>query len=269
MFNPVRTVARQMLASMFITGGVDAVMNPAPKAGAAEDITEPLTEQVPALAALDTPEIVRLNGAVQVLGGLALSFGKMPRLASAALAASLVPTTLAGHRYWEESDPKARTNQQIHFFKNLSMLGGLLLSAMDTEGEPGLAWRTKHATELAGIRADHAKREAGLATDLAAEKLKARTADARAAAKLAKQRAELEMSHGAELWGEKASHTVDKWGDLASHTVDKWGDKASHTVDLVGEKARHAGTRAEAAITDILPQASRAPRPIGSTSLRG
>ena len=34
-----------------------------------------------------------------------------------------------------------------HFFKNVSMLGGLLIAAVDTEGKPGLAWRAKNAAE--------------------------------------------------------------------------------------------------------------------------
>ncbi len=35
--------------------------------------------------------------------------------------------------------------QRIHFFKNASMLGGLLLAAVDTEGKPGVAWRARRA----------------------------------------------------------------------------------------------------------------------------
>ena len=69
----------------------------------------------------------------------------VPTLASTVLAASLVPTTAAGHRFWEESDPDVRAQQQLQFVKNVSMLGGLLLAAVDTEGKPGVAWRAKHA----------------------------------------------------------------------------------------------------------------------------
>ena len=64
-----------------------------------------------------------------------------------------LPTTIAGHRYWEESDPATRSNQKVHFFKNVSMMGGLLLAGVDTEGKPGLAWRARRA-------ASDAKREA-------------------------------------------------------------------------------------------------------------
>jgi putative oxidoreductase len=61
-----------------------------------------------------------------------------------ALAASLVPTTYAGHPFWEEKDKAARAGQKIQFFKNISMLGGLLIAAVDTEGKPGVAWRARH-----------------------------------------------------------------------------------------------------------------------------
>ena len=61
------------------------------------------------------------------------------------LAATLVPTTLAGHRFWEESDPAAQGNQRVHFFKNVSMFGGLLLAGVDTDGKPGVAWRARRA----------------------------------------------------------------------------------------------------------------------------
>jgi uncharacterized membrane protein YphA (DoxX/SURF4 family) len=52
----------------------------------------------------------------------------MPRVAALVLAGSLVPTTLAGHRFWEEDDPKTRAAQQLQFLKNTSMLGGLLMT---------------------------------------------------------------------------------------------------------------------------------------------
>jgi len=38
-----------------------------------------------------------------------------------------VPTTLAGHRFWEATDEKERAMQRIQFMKNMAMLGGLLL----------------------------------------------------------------------------------------------------------------------------------------------
>ena len=87
------------------------------------------------------------------------------------LAASLVPTTVAGHQFWNETDPAAKANQKIHFFKNLSMLGGLLLAAVDTEGRPGVAWRARRAATDVRRQAKHLGREAKLEARLAAKSL--------------------------------------------------------------------------------------------------
>ena len=71
------------------------------------------------------------------------------------LAATLVPTTAAGHRFWEEQDPAERAQQRIHFFKNVSMLGGLIIAAGDTEGQPGVVWRTRRVAKDARREARH------------------------------------------------------------------------------------------------------------------
>ncbi|MBA2438704.1 MAG: DoxX family protein [Acidimicrobiia bacterium] len=141
-----RKIARPMLAAMFVTGGLDAVKRPDGKTAKAETVTEPLAE--PLGLPDDTAKLVKINGAVQIGAGLMLATGRLPRLAAATLAVSLVPTTLAGHRFWE-ADADARAGQQIHFFKNVSMLGGLILAATDTEGRPSLAWRARKAAERA------------------------------------------------------------------------------------------------------------------------
>src|SRR3546814_20513833 len=72
----------------------------------------------------------------------------MPRVAALTLAGSLVPTTLAGHAFWAESDPAAKKQHRLAFFTNASVLGGLLLAGADTEGKPGLAWRAGNATRV-------------------------------------------------------------------------------------------------------------------------
>ncbi|MEU5512434.1 DoxX family protein [Streptomyces fungicidicus] len=144
----LRVLGRPMLASMFLAGGLDAVRNPQNVAPLAESVVRPVTDRVPALPD-STEDCVRLNGAVQVVGGLLLATGRMSRPAALALAVSLIPTTLAAHRFWEEEDPAQRGQQRIHFLKNLSMLGGLLIAADDTGAAPSLLWRSRHtAREL-------------------------------------------------------------------------------------------------------------------------
>jgi uncharacterized membrane protein YphA (DoxX/SURF4 family) len=137
-----------MLSSMFITGGVNSLKNSDYLARQTKPVTDKLgpavdrvTERLP--FQLDSKQMVQLNGVVHVVGGFCLATGRAPRLSALALAATLVPTTFGGHRFWEENDPQQKANQKIHFFKNVSMMGGLLLASVDTAGKPSLAWRAK------------------------------------------------------------------------------------------------------------------------------
>jgi putative oxidoreductase len=136
-----RRIARPLLAAMFVSGGLDALQHPDSKVPRAEPVTDKIAETIPLPG--DTATLVRVNGAVMVAGGVLLATGKLPRLASAALAASLIPTTFAGHRFWEIEDPQQRAQQRTHFLKNVSMLGGLIIASTDTEGRPSLSWRAK------------------------------------------------------------------------------------------------------------------------------
>jgi putative oxidoreductase len=162
-----------MLASMFVMGGVSTLRNPQQHVRMASPVTEKLSETAATTEAIpmnpDEKQLVLINGAAQVLGGLALATGRFPRLSALVLAGSLAPTTYAGHRFWEEKDKTQRANQQIHFFKNVSMFGGLLIAAVDTEGKPGVAWRASHAVGTAKREAKHLRREAKAQAKLAAK----------------------------------------------------------------------------------------------------
>jgi putative oxidoreductase len=114
---PLQAAGRAALSAMFVAGGADAFLRPGDRAQQAARLGLPLE---PELA-------VRLNGATMLVAGVALALGVRPRLAAATLAASLVPTTLAGHPFWREEDPDARRQQQIHCLKNLGLFGGTLL----------------------------------------------------------------------------------------------------------------------------------------------
>jgi uncharacterized membrane protein YphA (DoxX/SURF4 family) len=166
-----------MLASMFVVGGVNALRN-------TEKVTErarPMIDKLTATAGKVAPNLpipqdektlVRINAGSQIAAGLALATGRAPRLSATLLAASMVPTTAAGHRFWEESDPATRANQRTHFLKNVSMLGGLLLASVDTEGKPGVAWRAQHAVGSAKREAKHLRREAKAQARLAKKSIR-------------------------------------------------------------------------------------------------
>ena len=161
-----------MLASIFIVQGWDTFRHPDKVAPRAEPVVRLIAGRVPA-APDDTEQAVRLNGAIQVVVGTLLALGRFPRLSALALAATLVPTTAAGHPFWETQDKQERARQRTHFLKNLSMLGGLLITAADTAGSPSLAWRTRNA-------ARSARRDVTVATKTAKASSKAGAKAARA-----------------------------------------------------------------------------------------
>lgn len=177
----VRRLARPLLASIFVYGGLDALRHPGPKKPAAEKVVKPLVG--PLGLPDDTELLIRANGATMVAAGGLLATGRFPRLASLALATTLVPTTLAGHAFWNESDPAKRAQQKMQFAKNLSLLGGLLLAAVDTAGKPGLAYRARMLGDAAGrTKASVAK-------------------DARYAARTAKREARLKVAQASDALG--------------------------------------------------------------------
>jgi putative oxidoreductase len=149
----VRRIARPLLASSFVYGGIDTLRNPQSRVpGAApvvEQITKTADQQLPVQVPRDVEQWVRVNAGAQVAAGSLLALGRLPRLSALVLSASLVPTTLAGHRFWEHEDPKERFGQTAHFAKNLSMLGGLLIAAVDTEGKPSVGYRARRAASRA------------------------------------------------------------------------------------------------------------------------
>jgi uncharacterized membrane protein YphA (DoxX/SURF4 family) len=58
--------------------------------------------------------------------GTTLAVGVLPKLSALVLLGTLIPTTFVGHNFWDEDEPQTRRNQQIHFTKNLAMMGGLI-----------------------------------------------------------------------------------------------------------------------------------------------
>ncbi|SBT53175.1 DoxX family protein [Micromonospora narathiwatensis] len=151
---PVRSLARVMLSGIFVASGARNFKNPDRLVPAAKPVTDrvaPLIQNLHPRIPTDTVTLIRANATAQVVGGLMLASGRFARPAALLLAGSLVPTTFAGHSFWNMDDPVQRNTNQIHFLKNVGLMGGLLLAAADTGGKPGLRWR-------AGHRIDHSRR---------------------------------------------------------------------------------------------------------------
>lgn len=144
----IRRIARPLLSAVFIGQGAETLRNPKVAADAAEPtiaalrtLPDPVATKVPA----DPETAARINGAIQVAGGVLLATGKMPRVASAALMFTVIPGSLGAHLFWKESDPERKAQKRRDFLTDLSLLGGLLIASADTAGRPSLGWRGRRA----------------------------------------------------------------------------------------------------------------------------
>ena len=129
MISIVNSVARSMLAAVFLWGGLYTLRKPKSRVELAKSLFDKTAKFGAPISDANQENLVDLNAAVMVSAGALLVSGKAPRLASLALAGSLVPTTLSGHAYWEHDDPRTRSAHKVQLLKNASTLGGLVLFA--------------------------------------------------------------------------------------------------------------------------------------------
>ena len=111
----VDLIARILAAGIFITGGWSTIREPGHR-----------TKAPPKIGLPESEVLVRANGLGMVVAGSAMAAGIKPRLSALVLAVMLVPTTVAGHRFWEEENERSRGMQRTQFFKNAAIFAGLL-----------------------------------------------------------------------------------------------------------------------------------------------
>ncbi len=70
---------------------------------------------------------VLVSGALITLGGLGILLNMYWRPALVAIILFLIPVTYFMHAFWKETDPQARSNEQIAFLKNVALIGAALL----------------------------------------------------------------------------------------------------------------------------------------------
>ena len=273
----IRRIARPLLSVSFIGQGVDALRNPKPAADAARpamegmrQLPDPIGTKVPS----DPETFAKINAAAQIGGGLLLATGKMPRLASAALAFTVIPGSLGGHMFWNQTDPQRKADERRAFMTDLSLLGGLIIAAVDTEGKPSLGWRGRRAARKltaalpvgaasGGALADsafaeklghglHAARERGaelaeVARDRAPELAEAARGRAAELAEIARERgpeiAEVARGRATEL-AELARDRAPEFAEVARGRAAGFAEVAR---DRAPELAGAARDRAEAA----------------------
>ena len=278
----IRRIARPMLSAVFISRGVDALRSPKPAADAARPTLEGLSK-LPDPVGTNVPSnaetVARVNAAVQIGGGLLLATGKLPRLASAALALSVVPGSLGGHTFWSETDPQRKADERRAFLTDISLIGGLIIAAVDTEGKPSLGWRGRRAAQKVseavtaalpvGAATGGALADSALA-DKVGHGLQVGAERGRELAHVARERgaelAEVARERGAE-WAEAARERGAELADVARERGAELADVARERGAGTGRGGprtrRRAGRRAARA-----PRSQAAPQAAGADADR-
>jgi uncharacterized membrane protein YphA (DoxX/SURF4 family)/gas vesicle protein len=155
----IRRIARPLLSVAFIGQGVESLRNPksaaeaaAPAVDGLQSLPDPVARSIP-----DDPQtFAQITAAVQIGGGLLLATGKLPRIASAVLAVTVLPSNLGSYSFWNEADPDRKAALRRELLKDLSLVGGLMIASADTAGKPSLGWRGRRAAERLSERVSSA-----------------------------------------------------------------------------------------------------------------
>ncbi len=111
----VPLVGRVLLALLFVVSGFGKVSHYDATAGYMASAGMPLI-----------PLLLPATILVELGGGLLLIIGLFTRPVAVLLALFTIPVTLTFHHFWDLPAAQAAM-QQIHFLKNLSIIGGLLM----------------------------------------------------------------------------------------------------------------------------------------------
>ncbi|OGI82564.1 DoxX family protein [Candidatus Nomurabacteria bacterium RIFCSPLOWO2_02_FULL_44_12] len=109
-------LGRVLLGGYFIMNGYNHIKNLTMLTGYAQSKGVPM----PKLA-------VFFTGLLLLLGGAGVLLGVYVECAVLFLSIFLVGVTFQMHQYWKVSDPMQRMGERVNFYKNLGLLGGVLM----------------------------------------------------------------------------------------------------------------------------------------------
>lgn len=113
--NPLSLLGRVLIALLFVPAGWSKIGGFEGTVGYIASVGLPMPQVAAAVAIV-----------VELVGGLALLFGFGTRIAALALAVFTLVATFFFHAFWAVP-PEAVMVQQLMFFKNIAVTGGLLV----------------------------------------------------------------------------------------------------------------------------------------------
>jgi hypothetical protein len=194
-----------------------------------------------------------------------LATGKLPRVASAALAFSVVPGSLGGHAFWNEVEPERKAQERRAFVTDISLIGGLIIAAVDTEGKPSLGWRGRRAARKVSDAVTSAlpvgaAAGSSLADSAIAEKvghgLQVGAVRGRGLAHVARERG----GELAEVARERGGELASEWAEVARERGSEWADVARERGGELAVAARERGGELAEVARDRAPELAEAAR---------
>jgi putative oxidoreductase len=131
--NVLNLLGRIAIAALFLPAGLNKLMG--------------VEGTIGYFASLGLPAVVILVWvviAIEVLGGVALILGYRTRLVAIALAVFTLLASIAGHAFWA-APADAAFIAQLLFFKNIAVIGGLLVLASSGAGSISIDGRKSKA----------------------------------------------------------------------------------------------------------------------------
>lgn len=113
--NYIPLAGRILMSLIFILSGISKIFNFSGSAGYMSMQGMPFASFFLACAII-----------IEVGGGVSLLIGYKTKIVAAILFLYLIPTTLIFHHFWTYTGMQ-RQDMQIHFMKNLSIMGGMLI----------------------------------------------------------------------------------------------------------------------------------------------
>lgn len=147
----VRVLARPLLASSLVLTGIDRVRNTDTAATALRPTLDRIAKVVPSAASVtgNEKQVAKVLGAAHLGASVLLGIGRFSRLSALVLVATSTLNTVVEFNSADSSTAKARKERRNQLVKNLSLIGAVLLAAVDTNGRPSWAWRAEHFAEEA------------------------------------------------------------------------------------------------------------------------
>jgi putative oxidoreductase len=120
----LKHLALLIYSGMLFVGGWQQAHEPGGRAERARSSGLPVSDS-----------LVQASGWAMIASAAALQLQPLRRFAALALVGQLLPITYVGHRFWEMDDGAQRMQHQVHFLKNVSIIGAALYIAATAEDD--------------------------------------------------------------------------------------------------------------------------------------